>query len=277
MVKPAAKKEAVRHLQTAQGFSQRRACHLTRCNRKTTRHLSKRVDDPQLRERLRQLAEQQKRWGYRMLNGALRLEGWRLNHKRTYRLYKEEKLDLRPKHRKRLRSGSRGRPVAATAPNEVWTMDFTSDRLCDGRSFRTLNVLDVFTRRCLSIETDTSLSSERVVRVMEELVQRHGKPKLLQIDNGPEFRSKRLDQWASRVGVELHFIDPGKPTQNGHIESFNGRFREECLNQEWFTTLKEARQVIEEWRVGYNTVRPHSSLGYLPPEVWAQQQKIFSI
>jgi putative transposase len=156
-------------------------------------------------------------------------------------------------------------------------MDFTIDRLCDGRSFRTLNVLDVFTRRCLAIETDTSLSSERVVRVMEELVQRHGKPRLLQIDNGPEFRSKKLDQWASRVGVELHFIDPGKPTQNGHIESFNGRFREECLSQEWFSTLKEARQFIEEWRVGYNTIRPHSSLGYLPPDVWAQRQRIFSI
>jgi putative transposase len=161
MVTPAAKKEAVRHLQAAQGLSQRRACHLTRCNRKTARHISKRLDDPQLRERLRRLAEQQKRWGYRTLNGALRLEGWCLNHKRTYRLYKEEKLDLRPKHRKRLRSQSRGRLAAATAVNEVWMMDFTSDRLCDGRSFRTLNVLDVFTRRCLSIETDTSLSSER--------------------------------------------------------------------------------------------------------------------
>jgi putative transposase len=113
--------------------------------------------------------------------------------------------------------------------------------------------------------------------VLEELVQQHGKPKLLQIDNGPEFRGKRLDQWASSRGVALHFIDAGKPTQNGHIESFNGRFREECLSQEWFTTLKEARQIIEEWRVGYNTIRPHSSLGYLSPEVWARQQKVFSL
>jgi putative transposase len=122
-----------------------------------------------------------------MLNGALRLEGWCINHKRTYRLYKEEKLDLRPKHRKRLKSEKRGCVIVATAVNEVWSMDFTSDRLCEGRSFRTLNVIDIFTRRCLSIETDTSLGSERVVRVMEELAQQHGKPKLLQIENGPEF------------------------------------------------------------------------------------------
>ncbi len=255
----------MQQLQTEHGYSQRRACKLTRCNRKTARHTSRRVDDPQLRQRLRELAEQQKRWGYRMLNGALRFEGWCINHKRTYRLYKEEQLDLRPRHRKRLKSEKRGRVAAATTANEVWSMDFASDRLCDGRSFRTLNVIDIFTRRCLSIETDTSLGSERVVRVMEELVQQHGKPKLLQIDNGPEFRGKKLDQWASRNGVELHFIDPGKPTQNGHIESFNGRFREECLDQEWFSTLKEARHNIEKWRVGYNTMRPHSSLGYLPP------------
>jgi putative transposase len=264
----------VQHLQEERSYSQRRACHLTGCNRTTARHLSKRQDDAGLWERLRELAEQKKAWGYRMLNGALRLEGWHLNHKRTYRLDKEEELDLRPKHRKRLKSERRGPLAQAAVVNEIWTMDFTSDKLCDGRSFRMLNVIDVFTRRCLSIETDTSLSSERVVRVLEKLVQQHGKPKLLQIDNGPEFRSHKLDQWAHKEGVQLHFIDPGKPTQNGHIESFNGRFREECLNQEWFTTLKEARHIIEEWRVGYNTRRPHSSLGYLPPDVWAQQQKI---
>jgi putative transposase len=271
----------VQHLETQHGYSQRRACHLARCTRRTARHCSKREDDPKLRERLRErlreLAQQKMRWGYRMLHGALRLEGFGLNHKRAYRLYKEEKLDLRPKHRKRLKSQSRGPLAPVTAINERWSLDFTSDKLCDGRSFRTLNVIDLFTRRCLGVEADTSLSSERVVRMLDGLVQQHGKPQVLQIDNGPEFRSQKLDQWARREGVQLHFIDPGKPTQNGHIESFNGRFREECLNQEWFTTLKEARQLIEEWRVGYNTVRPHSSLGYLPPEVWAKQLGIFSI
>ena len=217
---------------------------------------------------------QKKSWGYRMLGGKLRLEGWTLNHKRAYRIYKEEKLDLRPKHRKRLKSQKRGQPEAAKSINEVWTMDFTSDRLEDGRSFRTLNVIDIFTRRCLGIEVDTSLSSERVVRVMQQLTQKFGIPKLLQIDNGPEFRGKKLDVWAKQNNVELHFIDPGKPTQNGHIESFNGRFREECLNQEWFFSLKEARLLIEKWRTEYNTFRPHSSLNYLPPDTWATQQTL---
>jgi putative transposase len=266
----------VQQLQQRHGYSQRRACGLVQCNRRTARRLSKRKDDPKLRARLRELAEQKKRWGYRMLHGALRLEGWTLNHKRTYRLYKEEKLDLRPKHRKRFKSETCGKIAVASAPNEVWSMDFTSDRLSSGRSFRTLNVIDIFTRRCLHIEADTSLSSERVVRVMKELVQLHGKPQKLQIDNGPEFRGHKLDEWSHQEGVQLYFIDPGKPTQNGHIESFNGRFREECLSQEWFSTLKEARALIEEWRVGYNTIRPHSSLGYLPPEVWARQYGIFS-
>lgn len=262
------------HLQEEHGYSQRRACRLTHCNRKTARHHSRHSDDGQVRVRLRELAHQRKRWGYRLLNGALRLEGWAINHKRTYRLYKEEKLDLRPKHRKRLKSQAREPRHIATAPNSIWTLDFTGDKLSDGRSFRTLNILDVFTRRCLSIEVDTSLGSERVVRVLDGLLARHGKPLLLQMDNGPEFRSKKLDVWANRNGVTLDFIDPGKPSQNGHIESFNGRFREECLNQEWFSNLKEARLLIEAWRVDYNTIRPHSSLNYLPPELWAQRQNL---
>ena len=276
-MKPAARKKAVELLQEEHSFSQRRACQLTQCNRKTARHRSKPEDDATLRERLRELAQSKKCWGYRMLCGALRLEGWKLNPKRAYRLYKEEKLELRPKHRKRLKSEKRGRATAPQAINEVWTMDFTSDRLCDGRSFRTLNLIDIFTRRCLGIEIDTSLSSERVVRSLDQVTEQFGKPKLLQIDNGPEFRGKPLDIWAKKNEVELHFIDRGKPTQNGHIESFNGRFRQECLDQEWFTSLKEARLLIEKWRQDYNSVRPHSSLGYLPPDIWAQKQQTLSL
>jgi putative transposase len=154
-------------LQEEHGFSQRRACQIAQCNRTTARRISRRHDNPELRIRLRELAQQKKSWGYRMLGGALRLEGWKINHKRAYRIYKEEKLDLRPRHRKRLKSEKRGRAEAPKALNEVWTMDFTSDRISDGRSFRTLNVIDIFTRRCLGIEVDTSLSSERVVRVLE--------------------------------------------------------------------------------------------------------------
>jgi putative transposase len=259
------------------GFSQRRACRLTHCNRKTAQHVSQRPDDRLLREQLKDLAKEQVRWGYRMLCGALRNQGWKVNHKKVYRLYKEEQLELRRKGKKRLKSEVRGPVEEPTAANQLWTMDFVSDALCDGRSFRTLNLVDAFTRQCLAIETDTSLGGERVVRVLDEVMSRRGKPQVIQIDNGPEFRSKVMDVWACRNGVKLDFIEPGKPTQNGLIESFNGRFRDECLNQEWFVSLKEARQLIEEWRVRYNSKRPHSSLGYLPPDVWAQQQKNYLV
>lgn len=272
-MKPAAKRESVRHLQTAYGFSQRRACRLTHCNRKTAQHVARRSDDTQLRARLKQLAHEQPRWGYKMLHGVLRQEGRIINHKKVYRLYKEEKLELRRKGKKRLKSELRGQPKKPTAPCQLWTMDFVSDALSDGRSFRSLNLVDAFTRQCLAIEIDTSLGGERVVRVLDEVVAQRGKPQIMQIDNGPEFRSKALDVWASNNSVKLDFIEPGKPTQNGLIESFNGRFRDECLNQEWFGSLKEARQLIEDWRVSYNAKRPHSSLGYLPPDVWAQQHE----
>jgi putative transposase len=272
-VTPAAKREAVWHLQIAHHFSQRRACRLTQCNRTTARHASQRPGDTELRARLKELAHEHLRWGYKMLHGVLRQEGWHINHKKVYRLYKEEKLQLRRKGKKRLKSELRGQPEKPTAACQLWTMDFVSDALSNGRSFRTLNLIDAFTRQCLAIETDTSLSGERVVRVLDAVVARHGKPQVMQIDNGPEFRSKALDLWANKNKVKLNFIEPGKPTQNGLIESFNGRFRDECLNQEWFSSLKEARQLIEAWRMSYNTQRPHSSLGYLPPDIWAQQQQ----
>jgi len=271
-VKPAAKREAVRHLQAHYGFSGRRACRVLSCNRKTAAHVSHRGSDELLRTRLQELAHQKVRWGYKMLCGTLRQEGWSVNHKKVYRIYKEEKLELRRKGKKRFKSELRGQPELPTAANQLWTMDFVSDALCDGRSFRTLNLVDAFTRQCLAIETDTSLSGERVVRVLEGVLAKRDKPQVIQIDNGPEFRSKALDMWASKNEVKLHFIEPGKPQQNGLIESFNGRFRDECLNQEWFTSLHEARQLIEAWRMGYNTQRPHSSLGYLPPDVWAYKQ-----
>lgn len=157
-----------------------------------------------------------------------------MNHKKVYRIYKEEKLALRRKGKKRFKSELRGQPESATTSNQLWTMDFVSDALCDGRSFRTLNLVDASTRQCLAIETDTSLSGERVVRVLDEVLALRSKPQVIQIDNGPEFRSKALDIWASKNEVKLHFIEPGKQTQNGLIESFTRRFRDECLNQEWF-------------------------------------------
>jgi len=211
--------------------------------------------------------------GYRMLWALLRQDGLLLNHKKVYRLYKANQWALPAKTRKRLKSEGRGLPEPATRPQEEWSLDFLHDALCDGRAFRILNVVDTFTRQALAIECDTSLSGERVVRVLEALRLQKGIPKRLRIDNGPEFRSKALDVWAKTYGVTLCFIAPGKPTQNGTVESFNGTFRRECLDQEWFVSLDQASETIEAWRVAYNTRRPHSSLGYLPPDVWAQQFK----
>lgn len=270
-MKPAVKRITVQHIQQQHGLSQRRASQLVQCNRNTARHISRRSDDGSLRIELRALAQGHPALGYRMLCGLLRLEAWPVNHKKVYRIYREEGLQLRRKGRKRLKSEGRGMPQPATCADEEWALDFVHDSLSDGRSFRTLNMIDAFTRECLAMETDTSLGGERVVRVLQQQVERRGVPQRLRIDNGPEFRSNLLDVWAKKNKVTLFFIEPGKPTQNGQIESFNGRFRQECLNQEWFTTLKEARQIIEEWRISYNTKRPHSSLGYLPPEVWAKR------
>jgi putative transposase len=220
---------------------------------------------------MRALAERKPAWGYRMLHGALRLDGWHFNHKKAHRLYREEKLALRKRSKKRLKCEKRGEVAAATKPGQRWTMDFVHDTLADGRSFRTLNLTDTFTRQCLGQEVDTSLSGHRVTRLLDRVVEQHGLPSEIQMDNGPEFRSKALDLWAYRNGVKLAFIDPGKPTQNGHIESFNGRFRAECLDQEWFSSLAQARRIIEEWRISYNGQRPHSSLSYVPPDVWTER------
>ena len=206
-----------------------------------------------------------------MLHGRLRLEGWQFNHKKAYRLYCEEKLALRKKTKKRLKCEKRGLIAVAVRPRQRWGLDFIHDRLADGRSFRTLNLNDTFTRQCLAQEVDTSLGGQRIVRALDRAAEEHGLPEELQLDNGPECRSQAVDLWAYRNNVKLVFIEPGKPTQNGHIESFNGRFRAECLDQEWFSSLPEARAVIEEWRISYNRHRPHSSLGYLPPDVWTQR------
>jgi len=280
-VKPAAKRQVVQHLQQQHDLSQRRACRLTGCNRKSARHLSQRPADAELRVALRALAEQKPAWGYRLLHGALRLDGWRVNHKKVYRVYCEEKLTLRKKPKQRLKCEKRGAPEPLTAPGQRWLLDFIHDRLSDGRSFRTLNLSEGFTRQCLGQEVDTSLSGQRVVRLLDQTAAVQGLPRELQMDNGSEFRSKALDLWAYRNKVKLIFIEPGKPTQNGQIESFNGRFRAECLDQEWFGSLQEARELIETWRISYNTHRPHSSLGYLPPDVWAlnyrQQQQNLSL
>ena len=176
---------------------------------------------------------------------------------------------MRSRKRKRFRAEARVPLAFPRSANEVWTMDYTHDQLASGRKFRTLNLMDGYTREALAVEVDTSLPGLRVVRVLEQLRERRGKPTAIQVDNGTEFTSRVVDQWAYQNGVALHFIERGKPTQNAFIESFNGKFRDECLNQNWFGDLREAREVIEAWRIDYNTVRPHSSLGYRTPEEFA--------
>ena len=196
------------------------------------------------------------------------LRQWAVNHKRVYRLYREEGLAMRRKG-KRYRAEARVPMALPSRTNQMWTMDFTRDSLASGRNFRTLNLMDGYTRVALCIEVDSSLPGLRVVQVLERVVHERGVPEAIQVDNGPEFISRVVDQWAYAHGVALHFIDPGKPVQNAFIESFNGKFRDECLNQSWYTNLEDARRIIEAWREDYNGARPHSSLGYLTPEEYA--------
>jgi putative transposase len=222
---------------------------------------------------MRALAHRWPRFGYRRLGVMLEREKMVANHKRIYRLYTEEGLKVRRK-RKKLRSQVRTAPMLVpTRVNERWSMDFMSDCLATGRRFRTLNIVDDLTRECPAIEVDTSLPGARVARVLDRLAILRGLPHTIVIDNGSEFTGRALDAWANKHGVKLHFIDPGKPVQNAYVESFNGKFRDECLDLHWFTDLADAKEKIESWRVEYNRVRPHSSLGDATPEAFAERFK----
>lgn len=230
-----------------------------------------RPDDRPIRDRLRHLAQERPRFGYRRLHELLRREGIAVNHKRTERLYREERLAVGRRARKRVARQGRGRPPAPQRPNEQWALDFVSDALKSGRRFRCLNVVDTCTREALAIVADTSLGGDRVALELERLVRERGKPNEIVLDNGPELRSTALDRWATGHGIALRFIDPGKPVQNAVCESFNGRLRDECLNQHWFLSLHDARTVLEGWRVDYNQVRPHGALGHRTPEAVRRQ------
>jgi putative transposase len=219
--------------------------------------------------RLRELAAIRLRWGYRRLHVLLRREGHVVNHKRVYRLYRDEGLAVRRRRHKRV-AHARGPTVAPTHPNVHWSADFIHDALLSGRRFRCLNVVDAFNREGLASEVDTTLPAARVVQVLDEIALSCGYPQRVTVDNGPEFRSRAVDAWAYTHGVELVFIDAGKPAQNAVVESFNGRMRDECLNLHWFRTLEDARATIEAYRQDYNGVRPHSALGYRTPEEFRQ-------
>ena len=270
------RREAVLVMQVEVELSQRRACGLMGLYRATCRYRKRRCEDERLRARLRELAEARRRFGYRRLQILLEREGWQVNHKRVYRLYVEEKLSLRRK-RGRKRSLVRQPLPAAVAANQMWSVDFMSDTLSSGRRFRTLNIVDDYTRECLAIEVDTSLGGMRVVRVLEELKRQRGLPRQIRSDNGPEFVSRAVDQWAYEQRLQWHTIQPGRPMENSYVESFNGRFRDECLNENWFSSLADAREKIEQWRQDYNEARPHSSLQYRTPMEFAKQSASFYV
>jgi putative transposase len=242
-------------------------------NRSSCRYRGRERQDGILRERLCALAQERRRFGYRRLHLMLRREGIAVNHKRVYRLYRAEGLSVRRRRRKRIGGVRRVKLAAATKVNERWSMDFMGDTFADGRTFRTLNIVDDFCRESPAIEVDTSLPGARVVRVLDQLAETRGLPEMIVMDNGPEFIGKALDEWAYRRGVKLQFITPGRPVENAYIESFNGKFRDECLNENWFIDLGQAREVIEAWRLDYNRVRPHSSLENLTPEEFATRSR----
>ncbi len=200
-----------------------------------------------LRQRLRELATEYPRYGYRMLTDKLHQEGKRVNHKRVYRLYREESLQLPKRRRKRIRSAKRVPLAPAARLNERWSMDFMLDTLADGRRFRVLTVMDEFSRECLAVDAAVSIPGVRVTRVLDAIASQRGYPRVIVSDNGPEFTGRALDRWASQRGVRLHFIQPGKPTQNAFIESLNGTFRDECLSADWFADLLDARVKIRRW------------------------------
>jgi putative transposase len=226
-------------------------------------------DHERLRERLRALAGERRRFGYRRLHELLRREGWKANHKLIERLYREEKLALRRRGRQKRGGRTMAGHWCPIAANQRWSLDFTEDCLASGRKFRTANLKDDCTRECPAIAVDFSLPGPRVVTLLDDAARARGYPDMLVVDNGPELRGRDLDRWAHENGVKLFFIDPGKPMQNASIESFNGRFREDCLDQCWFTSLAEARRVIEAWRIDYNRERPHTSLQMATPAAFA--------
>jgi putative transposase len=253
------------------GFSQRRACRLIGIDHSVLRYQSKRPDDAPLRQRLRELAQQRRRFGYRRLGWLLVREGYRMNHKRLYRLYREEKLMVRRRRGRKRALGTRTPLHLPNTINERWSLDFVSDTLSDGRRFRILCIVDDFSRECLATVVDTSLSGIRVVRELEQLIRVRGKPKIIVSDNGTELTSVAVLRWVPGR-VAWYYIEPGKPVQNAFIESFNSRLRDECLNEHAFLSLAEAREIIMSWRHDYNFVRPHSSLGRLTPSAFVAQQ-----
>jgi putative transposase len=270
MVRPSARREGATVLVQKFEISERRACRVVGLSRSTQRYRSCLAEPAGLRARLREHAARRRRWGYKKLTILLRRDGYRVNHKRVYRIYRDEKLLVHQRRRRRrCASLVRVQPPKATRPNQHWAMDFMLDALASGRRFRVFTLVDHVTREGLSVEVDFSLPSRRVVAALEVVAAERGYPELIVIDNGTEFTSKELDAWAFQNGVQLHFSRPGKPVDNAYCESFNGRLRDEFLNENWFVDIEEARREAEAWRIDFNEVRPHRSLRFMTPAEFA--------
>lgn len=251
-------------------MSERRACRLIEADRKMVRYRSRRACDDALRRRLRELAGEQRRFGYRRLHVLLRAEGYVLNRKKTQRLYREERLTVRKRKGRKRATGARAPILVEARPNVRWSIDFIHDQLSNGRRFRILNVIDDVTKECLAAVADTSISGRRVARELNAIIAWRGKPELIVSDHGTEFTSNAMLAWAQSGRVAWHFIAPGKPMQNGICEAFNGRMRDELLNETIFYDLDHARAAIARWTAAYNQSRPHSALGYLTPAAFAR-------
>jgi len=269
MVTPDAKRKAVAHARAAHGVSQRRACKALEVDRSSMRYRSIRPDDAEVRAAMKALASERRRFGYRRIHIMLDRQGIVMNLKKLRRLYREEKLQVRRRGGRKRALGTRRPMQTPDRPNIRWSLDFVSDALTDGRRFRVLAVVDDYTRECLALVADTSLSGLRVARELDQLVMRRGRPDTIVSDNGTELTSMAILRWSQETGVEWHYIAPGKPTQNAFVESFNGRFRDECLNETLFSTLAEARAAIRSWKEDYNQKRPHSALGNQTPAEFA--------
>ena len=271
MVTPAARREAVATLVEHHEMSERRACSVIGADRTSIRYRSRRPDDHNLRERLRALASERRRFGYRRLHVLLRREGHVVNRKKTQRLYREEGLSVRKRRGRKRATGTRAPLLTVAVPNARWSVDFVHDQFAHGRRFRIFNVIDDVTKECLAAVVDTSISGRRVARELTALIARRGMPDLIVSDHGTEFTSNAMLAWSEETGVAWHFIAPGKPMQNGICEAFNSKMRDELLNETLFFGLDHARGAVAAWVADYNAARPHSALGYKTPAAYAAQ------
>ena len=273
-MKPETKRKATRGLIESFGLSKNKACKIIDLRRTTFDYKSRREPDTELRKLLIEIAHKRRRFGSPRLYIMIRRKGIIVNHKKIERIYQEEKLQIRKRKKKKLTGCPRVPAPLPQKPNQRWSMDFMSDSFCTGRRFRAFNVIDDYTRECIAIETDSSLPGKRVVRVLSRLIDLRGKPETITCDNGPEFISKAVNEWAYKNNINIDYINPGKPNENCFVESFNDKFRNECLNEHWFLNLHQAREIIDNWRNDYNDERPHSSLNDLTPVEFRKKEEL---